>query len=380
MKKSLIMIGFLMIFVGILFLYGCQEKDDLPAEQSSGAVSIPADIHLPSLGIMEKIKPVGVVPNDLREVIEGNAFHNGTAFDGRVLKTEILSEDQANRTHVLRVWMLDLYGKELASYTVTVDDTYHVDTLTATEDGGFLFVLGFRDRSYGQNEWASDKGYASRIIKCDGSGNLQFDVGLEDIEGNGLNYCFEEDGHFYLFGYEHLHADYDTDVYAVKLSQNGEVIKTRRVGGTDFDSLYMAEIKDGGFLLSVQSQSKDGDFEGTDPKETSVDWLITLNEDLEIIEKQKSEGGILYDKRIGRLNGEAVYQNHPLLQNYDAGRPEAVLDYGEFYLIVYENRIGHAPTPDYVSSLWFYMETVYSAYSPDGKLLFRVSVDAGVGM
>lgn len=32
MKKSLITIGFFMIFVGILFLYGCQEKDDPPAE------------------------------------------------------------------------------------------------------------------------------------------------------------------------------------------------------------------------------------------------------------------------------------------------------------------------------------------------------------
>ena len=46
-------------------------------------------------------------------------------------------------------------------------------------------------------------------------------------------------------------------------------------------------------------------------------------------------------------------------------------------MIVSENMIGeYEKTPEFISSLWYYTETVYSGYDYDGKLFFRASVDS----
>ncbi len=48
----------------------------------------------------------------------------------------------------------------------------------------------------------------------------------------------------------------------------------------------------------------------------------------------------------------------------------------DLYLMVSENRTGIYDTPLAISSIWYYTETVYSAYDHNGKLLFRTSVDS----
>ena len=92
--------------------------------------------------------------------------------------------------------MMDLYGRDLASYTCTADDAYQAMTLTATDDGGFLFVLGFDER-YRDGQWTSEMGLASRVIKCDSQGNVQFETAFEGVEGRSLEFCFEKDGNYY---------------------------------------------------------------------------------------------------------------------------------------------------------------------------------------
>ena len=304
-------------------------------------------------------------------------------FGGKVLKTEISSADEEDDSVVHNVQMLDLYGNKLASFSCKSDDAYHIRTLTATNDGGFLFIVGFEDYSDDQNVWASEKGFASRVIKCDASGEVQFDTDFENVEGEALSYCFETDNKYYLFGTRETpetktQGVYSpTDIYMTILDSKGNVIKTETIGGSDYDDLNSVKIQDGNFILSVSSQSNDGDFSKQNADGYSVDYVITVNHKLEIIQKERGiENYDLYEK-IGERNGEAIYDNDALLKDYDAGTPTAYIEYEDFYLIVSENVTGeYEKTPEFISSIWYYTETVYSGYDYDGKLLFRASIDS----
>ncbi|MBQ8360141.1 MAG: hypothetical protein IJX37_09625, partial [Oscillospiraceae bacterium] len=332
---------------------------------------------------LKSVEQVGNVPDAFKKVIENNIFCCASAFDGSVLKSEVCSADKENRTKVHQIWMMDLYGNELATYVCNSDYAYHVRTLTATSDGGFLFVLGFEDCSYGMDVWASDKGFASRVLKFDKRGNLQFDIPFAGVEGSALDFCIEKNGQFYFFGESEtpetkkqgIHSS--TDISMCILDKNGNILKQAYITGTDYDSLYMVETRDDLFVLSVSSQSQDGDFVGSNSGGYPVDWVFAVNADLEIVKKEKETGREYFDYRIGEKDGVWVHRSDPLLKNFDAGTPDAFIDYGDFYLIVSENNTGiYENTPPTISSIWYYTETVYSAYDYDGKLIFRTSVDS----
>jgi hypothetical protein len=332
---------------------------------------------------LQKIEHVGQIPETLKQVVANNLFKDIAAFEDRVLKTEICSTDEETRTTVHTVKMLDVYGNEIASYTLRADNAYHITTLTATEDGGFLFVLGFTDYAYTQEQWASENGFVSRIIKCDKEGNLQFDTSYEGIEGEALSFCYEKEGKFYFFGtlqtpetkIQGVHSP--TDIYMTILDEKGTILKSQLIAGSDYDSLYAAEYINNGFLLSIRSQSCDGDFDKSNSKGYPKDYVITVNENLEITEKKKETGREYFDDKIGHKEDGLVYKSDDLFKNFDAGTPNAYIDYGDFYIIVSEHVTGsYEHTPPVVSSIWPYTETVYSGYDQSGNLIFRTAVDS----
>ena len=337
---------------------------------------------IPSLSDLKPIEHVNTVPVEFEKIISDNVFDGITAFSDRILKAEETMHNDDLRTAEYKVTMMDLYGKILAEYRFTSNDAYHITTLSVTNDGGFIFALGFRDYAYSQYTWASDNGFASRVIKCDGNGNLQFDTSLNGIEGDALSYCFETDGKYYLFGTHRdqlkWHEYGETDIYSVIIGQNGETIKSKLLRGSDFDSLINAEKSDTGFLLSIRSQSDDGDFYVSDPDNLKVRrWVIELNQNFGITEKKIADGREYYDSKIGEKNGDPIYVYDFTSGGFDAGLPTSYIDYGDFYLIVSQNNTGvYEHTPPQVSAIWYYTETVYSAYDQDGKLIFRSSIDS----
>ena len=337
----------------------------------------------------EKLAPVeetGTVPDELSDVIRKNLFCSAKAFSDRLLKAETVAENKELRTVEYKITMLGLYGDVLAEYTVTCGDAYHVNALTATSDGGFVFTLGFTDYQYDYKsssdfKMASDNGFASRVIKCDKNGKTQFDTALDQIEGDAVRYCFEKDGGYYVFGTHRdpaKSADYgETDVFAAIIDGDGKEIKRRLIAGSDFDSLRNAKANNGGFLLSVFTQSVDGDFEGSGYAQIlPIMMTLTLDADLNITRKEKADGLAVTDARIGERNGGPVYSSDGMFDGFDAGTPTAYIDYGDFYLIVSENKTAVDPnTPKTISSIHYYTETVYSAYKKTGELIFRASAD-----
>ena len=362
---------FTLIYVALifssLFLTGCSD-DSLTASPDE----------------VKGIERFGKIPNEFQRIIEDNEFCDITAFEDRLLKWEVSSFDIDNHTTNHKVSMLDLYGEELAVYEFSSDDAYSVTTLTATDDGGFLFVLGFSDYAYSDEDlWASDKGIVSRVIKCDKSGKLQFDTPFNDVLGEGLKYCFEKNEKYYLFGTNEtpetkIQGVYSsTDVYMTIVDKNGEILKTQCIAGSDYDELYSVEVSDNGFLMSVYSQSDDGDFSYSESDGYIVGWIIEVNDNLDIIEKKKGQARDTFDYRVGEKDGVTIYKSDEIFDSFDAGEPTSFIDYGDFYMIVSERITGvYENTPDVISAIWHYTETVYSAYNNKGRLLFRGAIDS----
>ena len=331
---------------------------------------------------LDRVEQVGVVPAEFEDIVRENRFKNAVAFSDRLLKAETVSFDSEDKTVEYKITMTDLYGEPLAVFSVTADKTYHVDALTATDDGGFLFVLGFSDCYYYDNgAWASADGYASHVIKCDKGGKVEFDTSLVGVEGYALSYCFEKSGNYYLFGTRYVPdvREYTgSDVFLKVIDGTGAAINEKQIGGGDFDNLENAEETEDGFLLSVSAQSDDGDFEGSDSGGYPVNWTVRINDSLEITEKKKETGREFTDRRrIGEKDGKPVFRSDPVFDGFDAGLPTAFIDYGDFYLIVSEHITGdYENTPPYISRVLHYTETVYSGYDRDGNLLFRASVDS----
>ena len=331
----------------------------------------------------KNIEHIGQIPDDFKRIIENDVFNGAIAFENRLLKSQIIEDNEENRTVTHHIQMMDLYGNTLAAYTCNSDNAYHVSTLTATRDGGFLFVLGFSDYAYGQNAWASDNGFASRIIKCDQNGKLEFETQLDGVDGYALQHCFEVNEHFYLFGEIETPETITkgifspSDIYTVVLDNAGTVVNTQSIAGSDYDSLTAVEMAENGFLLSIRAQSNDGDFVGSQSNGYPENWIFTVNYDLEITCKEIKAGRDYFDKRLGEKNGVPIYKSDKLLTDFDAGVPELFVDYEDFYLIVSSNITGeYENTPPMISSIWYYTESVYSAYNNSGKLIFRSSIDS----
>ena len=329
------------------------------------------------------VEQIGQVPVEFQRIIENDVFCGVTAFGGRLLKSEICSWDQDSGTIVQQVRMMDIYGNEISQYTCTSDRAYRMSTFTATSDGGFLFVLGFSDYTYGEDAWASDNGFASRVIKMDKEGNLQFNTPLDGIEGAALSFCFEKNGCFYFFGTiqapeTKTRGEYSqTDIYMAILDEDGSVKKVQYIAGSDFDNLIVAEMYADGFILSIRAQSDDGDFIGSESNGYGIDWIFTVNDELEITEKKKETGRGFFDYMIGERDGCPVYRSDALFNHFDAGAVYALIDYGDSYLIVSENITGeYEDKPPGISMPWYYTETVYSLYHDQGHLIFRAAVDS----
>lgn len=328
---------------------------------------------------LERIEPYGTVPPEFQDIIKNNYFgSNVKAFSDRLIKTEQTLKAGENDKMTARIIMTDLYGAPLAQREVILEDYCSIETAIVTSDGGFLYAIGYG--GYSAPQTGND--FSSRVIKCDSSGNVQFDTELDGIRGSALYYCIEDGDRYYFFGTNREYVYYMRDlrdVHIAVLNASGELIKTRTIGGSKEDYLSSVGISpDGFFELSTRSDSFDGDYSGIGIYNSMLDDIIfSVDRDLNIVKKKVQIWRNQADKtRIGEKEGSAVLRSDPLFEGFDAGSPRVYIDYGDFYLIVSTRITGPYPyQPREVSSMWYCFETVYSAYDTNGTLLFRSAVD-----
>lgn len=276
--------------------------------------------------------------------------------------------------------LTNCYGSILASYENPGSFSHEVQLLTATSDGGFLFLDGFSEYQLEDGSWTSEQGFASYIVKCGGNGEVVFRAEFDGFHGEALSQCIERDGKYYIFGtYEvpetkRIGTYSLTDVYAACLDENGGLLFSRRIGGGDFDTLNNIENSESGMVLYISSQSHDGDFADAAPGDVRTDWLVTLDEGLNITQKEKGSGQSRFDF-VGYRAGQPVYRTDPMFDGFNAGTPTFLICYDSLYLVVSSHRIGVMPADPFVSAILYYTETVYTLYGPNGDILFRTAFD-----
>ena len=204
---------------------------------------------------------------------------------------------------------------------------------------------------------------------------------MDSVEIGALGKCIEKDGRYWFFGRhrapEELKKYGKGDVYILVIDENGNEVNQRFIGGSRSDRLDNVEKTADGFILEVTSQSDDGDFAGSDAGYHEVNWRVVINDDLEIVEKEIVPDRFGIRIKVGEKDGEPLYSRDEMFSDFDAGFVEAYIDYGDTYLIVSNHQTGeYEHTPAYISSIWYYWETVYSMYDKSGTLVFRASVDS----
>ena len=329
----------------------------------------------------ESIAQVGEVPEEFREIIAEDRFRNVSVSSDRLVKVgSVWSKDGDSKKSA--VIIMDLYGEVLASHMVEYNAAYDMSAVTLTKDGGFIFAFGYNDH-YIPGRDQLETGYHSRIIKCDAEGQVLFDKKLESVKIGALGKCIEKDGVYYFFGEnesKEILANYTgEDIYILAIDEQGNEVNQRYIGGSSFDQIENVCKTENGFILEVTSQSTDGDFAESNEKYKRVYWRVVINDDLEILEKEIVPDGFDHDFRryVGVKNGEPLYDDDEMFSDFDGGWVREYIDYGDTYLIVSERITGQVEhQPAYVSSIWYYYETVYSMYDKSGTLLFRASVDS----
>lgn len=372
------LLGFIPIYDGTEII---DREAETPPEPQEQTAADPETVSTPQEETLGHVAWVGTVPQEFSAVVETNAFAGGIGFPDGVLKAVTADIDNEGRFDTADVVMMDLYGAEIGRCQYPLDGSHVVQTLTATSDGGFLFVYGFEERALQTGGWNSEGGFESRVVKCDRSGEIEWTLSLPDCEGRALQLCLEQNGSYYYFGSKEAPETKEigvssfTDVQILRVSAAGKLEQTVLFSGSDFDWFRDAEPLSDGFLLYLSSQSSDGDFTYESGNGLQKSWKFVLDESLQCVSKEKTGDYWFLSFRVGILNEKTVYSDDAMFANYDAGTVVLVLDYDSFYLVVSRNLTEEIETPPYVSARWYNSETVYSAFDKTGNLLWRTAVD-----
>lgn len=367
----------ILILCGILnlsFLTGSQEIAPTPVK-TQNEMSIPP---LYFAGEKEYILPVGEVPEKFQAAVEKNLLGNIYLSDNCFFKIQY-----ENISITLEKYDFDFHKSAVCVYQTDESDlSYGASSVIGTSDGGFLFALTSDTYQKPDHSWVNGK---TKLVKCNAKGIVEWEYAPEGFYIGSIH-LFEKNGDIYIFGDVETAETKRTgvfspnDVFAMKLDGSGEKITLRTYGGRDYDNLWHCEKTDKGFMLHVYTQSSDGDFSSY-LKGRANCVSVMINDDLAI--ESIKEASFSYPVTIGSVNGKkATYFENRLTVNdntvkCDDGVPTAVIDYDGFYLVVSGHVVGRMEyQPLYISSIWQYHETVYSAYRDDGTLLWRRAVDS----
>lgn len=318
----------------------------------------------------QAITPVGNVPEAFKTIVENDLFAFASAFEDRLVKYE-------RKEYGYLFSMYDFSGALLGSHAYNTDiGTFHVSSMAATSDGGFIFALGFSDHANSDGTRESQNGVYSRVIKCAPDGSIQWDIPLENYTYAMLCHFFELEDAYYFIGEQETPETKKTgvlsptDIHIMKLNKDGTVLSASVIGGSDFDCVWQVKKNDGNFTLFCDVQSTDGDFT------SDGCWNVTIDSAFHILSMEKA-AYTSFGEYIGFLNGEPVFSKDTIWNDFADGTPTAILDYGDFYLTVSQNITGlYENQPLMLSHLWCYTETVYAAYDNDGNILWKAAVDS----
>lgn len=368
MKKAL-----LIVLASLLLVSGCTKKRPDPSEVFR-------------VDGFDRAEPFGDIPSELRGVIEGNLFSVRSGGEksfrtrglypacGRVAVIETSADGAA-----VKLYAAD--GKLLAERAVQEDTRRSACFACPTEDGGFIYVLGFMDLQLVDGSWLSDGGICSKVVKCGPDGGAEWEREFPRLTHRAFLRMIERDGAYYFFGeYPEAPRDSYDHIVMLKLGADGTELARNTVAGEDFDSIRRVTQTEDGFVLHIDSQSRSGDFfpiKGEKGMHCSRYFTLAVSPDLEKKEMELAKQDYFYGSilPVGVIRGSEIYYESV---GYEVpGYVTLALECGGYVLIVSENNTGmYEMTPPTVSAIWYYTETVYSVFDGEGALVCRRAYDS----
>ncbi|HEX7342952.1 MAG TPA: T9SS type A sorting domain-containing protein [bacterium] len=223
--------------------------------------------------------------------------------------------------------------------------------MVVADDGGLVSV-GYTT-SYGNG--LSDV----YIIKTDSDGNTVWTRIYGWLgQDQGLALARTNDGGFIIAGYSSLTQSPNYDVYLIRTNPQGDTLWTQRYDGMGSDGGWdVQEVQDGGFIVVG----------GTNlfPIESADLWAIRTDEN----------GGTLWTKQIGRLNGD---RGHSIRQTADggyiiAGVTNMIDGISDVWLVRLAEDIAAADPPDPIVPSQFALYPAFpNPFNPVTKLKFSL--------
>lgn len=366
------------VFLAVtLLLSGCTVKEkaggnnvDNPQE-SEGVTEISGKLPVYEgvLGSYSYSAPVGEVPVAFKKIVENNSFSYGQVWENCIVTNEYGDMDRTLR----------FYGYDGTLRLVHYVETGHLSlqALTVFDDGSFIYALC--DPTH-YNRYMNN-----RIVYCDSWGDIVWETPIDEAYCGLILYdlVVYKDSYYFVGEYfrdssSSLSQSTRKDIWVLKYGFDGSFKEKAVFGSTGFDDFYNAELCDKGIAIGCRVPNADGDFTMTGIH------TIVVDENLNTVSIENSEEMPKYYDAVGMLDGKAVYKSDfERIKIYDPAMGEmyttvdTVVDYGDFYLTVFTHATKeYENTPMSVSAIWSYTETVYSAFTKEGKLIWSAAVDS----
>ncbi len=349
------------------------EEIDIPeppidAETASPVEPLPTphECHVPysNEGIdcsdRDMIEHIGEVPDVFVGIISQNLFADSHSTGDRVF---VMSEGAMGSA----VTVYDKFGNLIADITLEKPiRTYRIHELS---DGTYLAIKAYEAHytwSDGKSQQVVEK---AAVVKFTGDGKILFETEF-DIRSD-LGFVAEvSDGYIISGGLQNWNDITEKTRYVYKLDKSGNIIKTRTFPDNSGDMILKIAYESDGLVLYQQKRngSKNEYFK------------ICLKDDL----SNKSTTSIASPPESPKIysspmNNYYAYWNAQDFFGglFEGGRISSVIYYDDFILFVSENDTKYFPYNDPASStLLFYSESVYSAYTYDGELIWRCARDS----
>ena len=183
------------------------------------------------------------------------------------------------------------------SYGSTHDD--HAWSVQQSNDGGYIMAGDVRGNS-GNVSGYHGGDFDAWVVKLDAQGNLDWQRSLGGSGSEGAQSIIQSSDGGYLITGGTNSTDGDIgvnhggwDAWVVKLDSEGNITWARTYGGSNDDGARsICQTNDGGYVISGDSRSIDGEVTGNHGGPDC--WVVKLNEVGEL-QWQKSLGGSGYD-------------------------------------------------------------------------------------
>jgi triacylglycerol esterase/lipase EstA (alpha/beta hydrolase family) len=192
----------------------------------------------------------------------------------------------------------------------SAEDGTATSCMRQTSDGGY--IIATRTMSTNGDVTGNHGGWDAWLVKLSSAGNLIWQRALGGT-GTDEGYSVMEttDGGFVMTGTTNSndgdvsgnHGDYDA--WVVKVNSTGSLQWQRALGGTGFERLQsVRQTSDGGYILTGNTASFDGDVVGNDGGNDL--WVVKLN----------NAGSLVWQKTFGGTGSEQAFS---VMQTNDGG-------------------------------------------------------------